>query len=87
MPGKTGLEVCKEVREAGRTVPILILSVIAETTTKVSALNGGADDYLQKPFAAEELVARFGRCYGVPRRLRAIFYRSAISSLIRAGTR
>ncbi len=58
MPGKTGLEVCKEIRAAGRTVPILILSVIAETTTKVALLNSGADDYLQKPFAAEELVAR-----------------------------
>ena len=58
LPGKTGLDICKDIRAAGKTVPILILSVIAETMTKVSLLNTGADDYLQKPFAAEELVAR-----------------------------
>jgi DNA-binding response OmpR family regulator len=39
-------------------MPILILSVVAEAMTKVSLLNVGADDYLQKPFATEELVAR-----------------------------
>ena len=58
LPGKTGLDICKDIRAAGKTVPILILSVISETMTKVSLLNVGADDYLQKPFAAEELVAR-----------------------------
>jgi two-component system copper resistance phosphate regulon response regulator CusR len=58
LPGKNGLDICKDIRAAGKTVPILILSVIAETMTKVSLLNTGADDYLQKPFAAEELVAR-----------------------------
>ena len=58
LPGRTGLEVCKDIRAAGRTVPILILSVVSESMTKVSFLNGGADDYLQKPFAAEELIAR-----------------------------
>ncbi len=58
LPGKTGLEVCKEIRESGKTMPIIILSVQSETTTKVNLLNAGADDYLIKPFSLKELLAR-----------------------------
>ncbi len=58
MPKKNGLEVCREVRRDGRSVPILILSVKSETTTKVDLLNAGADDYLTKPFSLDELLAR-----------------------------
>ncbi len=58
LPKKTGLEVCREVRDKGRTVPILMLSVKSETATKVDLLNAGADDYLIKPFSLDELVAR-----------------------------
>ena len=58
MPKKTGLEVCNEVRAAGISTPILILSVKSETTTKVDLLNAGADDYLTKPFSLDELFAR-----------------------------
>lgn len=58
MPKKTGREVCQELREEGNNVPILMLSVQSETTTKVDLLNAGADDYLTKPFSIDELSAR-----------------------------
>ncbi|MCD4761590.1 response regulator transcription factor [bacterium] len=58
MPKKIGQEVCKDVRKDGKNVPILILSVRSETTTKVDLLNAGADDYLTKPFSLDELLAR-----------------------------
>lgn len=58
MPKKSGLEVCEEIRKDGKKVPILILSVKSETTTKVDLLNAGADDYLTKPFSLDELLAR-----------------------------
>lgn len=58
LPKKNGLEVCKEIRSEGKTVPILMLSVRSESETKVELLNAGADDYLIKPFKLEELIAR-----------------------------
>src|SRR5690349_12236941 len=58
LPKKNGIEVCKEVRAAGKTMPILMLSVKSEAMTKAELLNAGADDYLVKPFSFEELVAR-----------------------------
>jgi len=58
LPKKEGMQVCREIREKGRTVPILILSVKSQTMEKADLLNAGADDYLTKPFALEELLAR-----------------------------
>ena len=58
LPKKDGLVVCKEVRAAGKTTPILFLSVTDDIDSKVSALNNGADDYVTKPFSFEELYAR-----------------------------
>ena len=58
LPKKTGRQVCEEIRKDGKTVPIIMLSVKGETTTKVELLNAGADDYLTKPFSLEELLAR-----------------------------
>lgn len=58
MPKMTGKEVCKEIRKNGSDTPILMLSVKSETDTKVEILNAGADDYMTKPFAYEELLAR-----------------------------
>ncbi|HVO28544.1 MAG TPA: response regulator transcription factor [Candidatus Paceibacterota bacterium] len=55
---KTGIEVCRLAREKGRAFPILMLSVVHDTATKVKALNAGADDYLTKPFSMIELLAR-----------------------------
>lgn len=58
LPEKTGLEICKTLREDGITTPIIILSVKSETLTKVDLLDAGADDYLTKPFSFQELLAR-----------------------------
>jgi DNA-binding response OmpR family regulator len=58
LPKKDGITVCRELRAAGRTMPILVVSVKSETVKKVDLLNAGADDYLTKPFALEELLAR-----------------------------
>ncbi len=58
LPKKFGLQVCREVRESGKSLPILMLSVKAETDMKVQLLNAGADDYLLKPFSFAELLAR-----------------------------
>lgn len=58
MPKKTGLEMCKELRNEGYNVPILLLSVQDDTNLKVLALDAGVDDYLTKPFSLSELLAR-----------------------------
>ena len=58
LPGKGGIEVLKEIRGAGRPTPILILSARGEVEDRVQGLNLGADDYLPKPFAFAELLAR-----------------------------
>jgi DNA-binding response OmpR family regulator len=58
LPGATGYEVLKSVREQGINVPILIVSGLSSVDDRVEALDQGADDFLVKPFAVEELVAR-----------------------------
>lgn len=58
MPKKNGFEVCREVRQAGKNTPIIILSVQSEIEDKVDLINGGADDYITKPFAYRELQSR-----------------------------
>ena len=58
MPGKDGIEVLREVREAGCGVPALFLTAKAEIADRVAGLDAGADDYLPKPFAASEFLAR-----------------------------
>jgi two-component system copper resistance phosphate regulon response regulator CusR len=58
LPGKNGFEVCEEVRSAGISVPILMLTARDSVDDRVQGLNKGADDYLTKPFAFEELLAR-----------------------------
>jgi DNA-binding response OmpR family regulator len=58
LPGIDGLEVLRGLRAAGRTYPVIILSARDEVVDKVAGLEMGADDYLTKPFAIEELVAR-----------------------------
>jgi two-component system OmpR family response regulator len=55
---QTGLEICRSVREKGRSFPIIMLSVTHDTAIKIEALNSGADDYLTKPFSISELMAR-----------------------------
>lgn len=58
LPSRNGWNVCAELREEGVNVPILVVSALDETWDKVKGLNLGADDYLAKPFEAQELVAR-----------------------------
>ncbi|MEM7376705.1 MAG: response regulator transcription factor [Pseudomonadota bacterium] len=59
LPGLDGLEVCRRLREdAGDTTPILMLTARDTVEDRVSGLRAGADDYLVKPFAPEELLAR-----------------------------
>jgi two-component system, OmpR family, alkaline phosphatase synthesis response regulator PhoP len=58
LPHKGGLEVCRDLRHAGVTTPILILTARGEVTEKVVGLKLGADDYLTKPFEMMELLAR-----------------------------
>ena len=58
LPGLDGLTVCRTVRDKGLSVPILVLTARDAVADRVAGLNAGADDYLVKPFAAEELVAR-----------------------------
>jgi two-component system KDP operon response regulator KdpE len=57
MPHMDGLELCRRLRD-GSSVPIIVLSVKGEERTKVEALDLGADDYITKPFGADELLAR-----------------------------
>ncbi len=58
LPGLDGLEVLRRLRAAGRTTPVLLLTALGEVSHRVEGLSGGADDYLVKPFAFEELLAR-----------------------------
>lgn len=58
LPKKRGDQVCKEIRENNKNVPIIILTVESETDNKINLLNIGADDYMTKPFSFEELLAR-----------------------------
>jgi DNA-binding response OmpR family regulator len=65
LPGLGGLEVCRQVREVDRFIPIVMLTAKAEKRDVVRGLELGADDYITKPFSVEELLAR----------LRALFRR------------
>jgi two-component system, OmpR family, response regulator PrrA len=58
MPELDGVAVTKTLRDQGRQLPILILSALDEVNDRVAGLQAGADDYLVKPFAVDELVAR-----------------------------
>jgi len=58
MPGVDGLEVCRHVRRAGSTLPVLMLTARDAVGDRVAGLDAGADDYVVKPFALEELLAR-----------------------------
>lgn len=58
MPKRDGLEVCRELRSHGDDIPILLLTARDAVSERVAGLDAGADDYLPKPFALEELLAR-----------------------------
>jgi DNA-binding response OmpR family regulator len=77
LPGRSGLELVRDLREAGKTMPILLLTARDRTEDKIEGLDAGADDYLTKPFDFTELTAR----------LRALLRRSGgvASPVLRAG--
>jgi two-component system response regulator MprA len=58
MPRMDGLEVCRQLRSTGDDLPILVLTARDSVSERVGGLDAGADDYLPKPFALEELLAR-----------------------------
>jgi two-component system response regulator MprA len=70
MPNVDGLTVCRRMRARGDLTPVLLLTARVEVSDRVSGLDAGADDYLPKPFAVDELLAR----------LRALVRRSAYGS-------
>ena len=58
LPGMNGFDVCRKVRDAGSSTPIIMLTAREEETDKVLGLELGADDYITKPFSMRELLAR-----------------------------
>lgn len=58
LPGMSGFELCRRLRESGQTFPILILTARSEEADRVLGLDLGADDYVSKPFSVAELMAR-----------------------------
>lgn len=58
IPGRDGFAVCKEIRKTGNRVPILMLTALDSVEDRITGLDVGADDYLAKPFAFRELLAR-----------------------------
>ena len=58
MPGKSGIDVLREMRASGDVTPVILLTAKTEVDDRVDGLMAGADDYLPKPFAMKELVAR-----------------------------
>src|SRR5918999_5217482 len=77
LPGKDGKDVLREVRRGGQRLPVIILTARDDVSDKVAGLEGGADDYMTKPFRFEELLAR------VRARLRD--ERTVEPTLLRAG--
>jgi DNA-binding response OmpR family regulator len=58
LPGKSGVDLVRDLREAGKALPILLLTALDRTENKIEGLDAGADDYLTKPFDFTELTAR-----------------------------
>lgn len=67
MPGLDGLAATRRIRASGSTVPILMITGLDAVGDRIVALDNGADDYLMKPFAAEELLARVRPCCAAAR--------------------
>ena len=76
LPGKEGTDVLTELRSKGITTPVILITALGTLSDKVTGLDLGADDYLVKPFAFEELMARI-RC--VTRRPRRIMDEESLS--------
>ena len=74
LPGRSGLDICRELLIAQKNMPILILSVTTDTDIKVRALDVGADDYLTKPFSLQEQLARVHALLRRPQELSTTIY-------------
>ena len=77
LPGRSGLDVLRDLRAAGDTLPVLMLTAKGDVVDRVVGLELGADDYLPKPFAVRELLAR----------VRALLRRAAEACVRRAFAR
>lgn len=77
LPGRNGLDVCRELREMGSKIPIIILTAKNEDIDKVMGLEFGADDYMTKPFSVHELLAR----------IKAVLRRSELVHEVKSITR
>ena len=84
MPGMDGFALCRAVRSDPELefVPILLLSAAVETQSRVTGLEGGADDYVTKPFEVRELLARIARMLQSRRRLREHLARAAAEAAV-----
>jgi two-component system KDP operon response regulator KdpE len=81
MPGMSGIDVCRKVRDSWKHVGIIMVTVRDSEEDKVKALNAGADDFITKPYLLREMIARL---HAVLRRLRA--GHDSDSDILRAGT-
>ena len=75
LPKKNGAEVCRDIRGAGKTVPILVLSALSDVSDKTSLLDAGADDYLTKPYSFDELLARIRALLRRPQQIEESVFR------------
>ena len=94
LPGMNGVEVVRTLRDRGIAVPILVLTAQDSVDTKVQALRAGADDYVTKPFAFEELLARVEALGRRPQQMRSPVFQvadleldSGLREVRRAGRR
>ena len=95
LPGVDGASVCRSLRAAGETTPILMLTALDTVDQRVEGLDAGADDYLVKPFALDELVARLEalhrrasrRMTAAPLQFADLVYDPATLTATRAGQR
>ncbi|MEL6813824.1 MAG: two-component system response regulator RppA [Cyanobacteria bacterium J06598_3] len=84
LPGKTGLDICREVRALGQTTPVLFLTAKDTLDDRVDGLDAGADDYLVKPFELRELLARVRALLRRPPTLESP--RQEVESVVRTQT-
>lgn len=80
MPGRSGIEVCRKIRESSMRTGIVMVTVRDSEEDKVQALNAGADDFITKPYLLREMIARLN---AVMRRLRV--QQGAADAILRAG--
>ena len=83
LPKMNGFDICKNLREAGSSVPIIMLTAREEETDKVFGLEAGADDYITKPFSMRELMARVRA--NIRRRSLDLDARASVGTLLKAG--